>query len=160
MRFGSQRIFSRCLIWALVCIAIAAAAQSLPAGAPGAETLQLLKKIYDEVKDFGPRPGEDFIKQDFFIGNDDDDDTNKDIHVSILIHEAEGRVKLKILVTYMERSRENSRVKIAKESKNVTCIVEKAGIRVENADYLDKELGPLAAEILKAVQNKKRLIRG
>lgn len=158
MHFRRRRSFSCCLIWALISIAVSA--QSLPAGAPTTETLQLLKKIYDEVKDFGRRPGEDFIKQDFFIGNDDDDDTNKDIHVSILIHEAEGREKLKILVTSMERSRENSRIKVAKGSKNVICIIEHAGIRVESADYRDKELGPLAAEILKAVQNKKRLIRG
>jgi len=119
-----------------------------------------LKKIHDEVKEFGMRPGEDFISAEVFIGKEDDDDTNKDIHVLIMIQSKDGITRMKVQVTYMERSKEDPRIKDAKETKYFVCRVDGNALKIENADYKDKEMGPLADEILKAVKNKKKLIRG
>ena len=119
-----------------------------------------LKKIYDEVKEVGVRPSEDFIKAEVFIGKEDDDDTNKDIHVLVLIQNTEGIERMKVQVTYMERTKEDPRIKNAKETRSFVCRVDGNVLRIESSAYKDKEIGPLADEILKAVKNKKRLMKG
>jgi hypothetical protein len=122
--------------------------------------LDTLKKIYDEVREM-PRPqGQEFVNQDFFIGGPDDDDTNKDVHVVVLIQAADGTDRMKIQVTYLERSAKDPRVKTAKEAKSLTCVIGGQGLRVIDSEYADGEISGLAKDILQAVQDKKRLIRG
>jgi len=120
---------------------------------------ETLKKIYGEVKEMGARPGEDFIKGEFFIGAPDDDDTNKDISVFILIQNTGGAEKMKIQVTYMERTKENVRIKIAKETKNIICAVAGGAVRIQHSDYIERELPKLAVEILQAIRDKKKLLK-
>lgn len=119
----------------------------------------VLKSIYFEVKEFGLYPGENFVKQEFFIGNDDDDDTNKDIHVVVLIQSMDGTDTMLIQVTYLERTRENAKVKYAKETKTLACRVAGETIQVRRSDYDERELVDLTKDILKAVKNKKQLLK-
>lgn len=119
---------------------------------------EILIKIYQEVKDLGAYPGEDFIHRDFWVGADDDD-TNKDIHVVVLIQSVENKEKMKIQVTYMESSSSNSKMKYAKETKNIVCLVNMEKIELLHSDYSEKELTRLTSEILQAIQNKKNLLR-
>jgi len=121
--------------------------------------LDLLRLIYIEVKEMGARPGEGFIQGQFFIGKPDDDDTNKDIHVIILIQGSDGSEKMKIQVTYMERTRENPTVKYAKETKNIVCIVQENAVKLQSSDYAEREMKKLGEDILKSVRDKKRLLK-
>lgn len=133
----------------------------MPAGSSqnNPKYLDLLRLIYIEVKEMGARPGEDFIQGEFFIGKPDDDDTNKDIHVVILIQSADGPEKMKIQVTYMERTLENPAVKYAKETKNLVCDVRENAVQVQRSDYAEREMKKLADDILKAVRDKKRILK-
>lgn len=107
----------------------------------------------------GVRPGEDFIQREFFIGAPDEDDTNKDISVNIFIQPVAGTEKMRIQVTYLERTRENSKVKLAKETRHLDVIVGGDAVRIERSDYNERELPKLAEDILRAVKDKKRLLK-
>ena len=123
------------------------------------KSLQIMKSIYGEVKDMGFRPGETFIQREFFIGAPDDDDTNKDISVIVFIQTVDGTEKMAIQVTYLERTKENPKVKLAKETRSIKLAVDHGGLRLERSDYNERDLVRLAEDILKAVRDKKRLLK-
>jgi hypothetical protein len=120
--------------------------------------LAALKRVHDEVLELGPYPGQDFVRWDFFIGGPDDDDTNKDQHVVVLIENAEGPRRMTLQVTQLERSRGDPRVKYARGTRHVICWLENEKLQVHRSDYGDKELEELASGILRAVLDKKRLL--
>lgn len=123
------------------------------------ETKRLLARLHSEVREFGKNPGEDFVRQDFFIGGADPDDTNKDIHVGILIR-AEGRAEIMaIQVTRMEKSKDNPRIREARSTKAVSCVIGLEGVGVVSSDYPSGEVEALLKEILKAVTDKKKLLK-
>jgi len=124
-----------------------------------ADDLAALKTIFDEVREMGARPGEDFIKGEFFIGAPDDDDTNKDTQAVILIQTVEGSERMIIQVTYMERNRDNPRIKIAKETKSLKCRIAGGRLLVVSSDYEERVLRRLAADLLQSIRDKKRLLR-
>lgn len=109
--------------------------------------------------DMGIRSNETFMQREFFIGAPDEDDTNKDISVLVFIQTVNGMDKMMIQVTYMERTRENPKVKLAKETRLIKINVENGVLRLEHCDYDERDLPRLAKDILKAVQDKKRLLR-
>ena len=123
-----------------------------------AKVLKLLKQIYDEVMELGPYPGEGFIRREFFIGNEDDDDTYKNEHVVVLIQNLDGREKIRIQVTYMEPSQEAPRVKYAREVKSILGQFASSKVSIQSSDYGERELGNVLLEILSAIQSKKKLM--
>jgi len=139
-------------LWSLWLICAPALAQD--AGRPLLE----FKRIYDEVKEMGARPGADFIQWEFFIGAPDDDDTNKTISVIVFIQSAGGIETMKVQVTYMEKTPENPKVKLAKQTKSIQMTVGPEGIRAGRSDFDERELPRLAEDILKSVRDKKRLL--
>ena len=118
----------------------------------------LLAVVVTEVKELGRHPGEDFYRWEFFLG-EDDDDTNKDIHAVIVIQEDPPPLRLRIHVTYLKRLPGQPPVRIAEKTR--TIFAAQAGVRlaVEKSDYADKELVPLLQSLLKAIRDKKRLLR-
>lgn len=146
-----------------ICLSTALSGSSLNAAAeiPDSEKdpPAILKKIYVEVKEMGPYPGQSFILHEFFAGGPDDDDTNKDQHVVVLIQVVGGVEKMKIQVTYMERTKQDRTIKYAKEVKNISCLVAADGITVQSSDYSEKEMDKLAPDILQAILNKKKLLK-
>jgi hypothetical protein len=120
--------------------------------------LTVLKEIHAEVKEMGPYPGQDFFQQAFFVG-EDDDDTNKDIHVSILIRAQEKKEKMTIRVTRMIKDRRNPQARLAETTRGLVCLVGGDGVEIQSSDYKEKEIAGLVPEILTAVRNKKRLLK-
>jgi hypothetical protein len=120
--------------------------------------LGVLKDIHAEVKEMGPYPGDDFVRREFFVG-EDDDDTNKDIQVVVLIQAFEPKDKMTIQVTEMVRDSRSSRVSLARTSKKLVCLVSESRLEIQNSDYEKGDLDKLAPEILTAVRNKKRLLK-
>jgi len=118
----------------------------------------IFRQVYEEVRTMSARPGEQFIRQEFFIG-EDDDDTNKDLSVSIVLPEG-GQVPVMIVqFTWMERDRSNQRISRARSTKILRCVMEAEDTRLEG-DALEKdELPVLARGLLKAVRDKKRLLQ-
>jgi hypothetical protein len=141
----------------LLSFGFATALAALSGPAPLKKYLTVLKQIHAEVKEMGPYPGEDFIRREFFVGQDDDD-TNKDIHVIVLIQSLEAKEKMTIRVTEMVKDPGNPRARLAKTSKALTCLVAADRLEVQSSDYGEKDLAELVPEILTAIQNKKKLL--
>jgi hypothetical protein len=120
--------------------------------------LQVLLEIYREVKELGPYPGEDFIRREFFVGKDDDD-TNKNTHIVVIIQNLEGRERMRLQVTYMEPSRSDPQVKYARSVKNLACVVDGENVSIRSSDYGERELDRLTPDILRAVLDKKKILK-
>jgi len=118
----------------------------------------VLKRVHDEVAELGRYPGQDFVQWDFFIGGPDDDDTNKDQHVVVLIENERGPRRMILQVTQLERSRGDPNVKYARGTRRVLCFLENGKLEVRRSDYSDTELEEVAGGILRAVLDKKRLL--
>ncbi len=120
--------------------------------------LEVLGTIYREVKDLGKYPGEDFIKREFFIGLDDDD-TNKDQHVVVLIQTLDGQEIMTIQITALEKTKNNPNVRYAKSMKNLSCFIAAGMVTMRSSDYAETDLKRLALDILRAVRDKKKLLK-
>jgi len=118
----------------------------------------ILKEIYTEVVELGKSPGGDFIKREFFVG-EDDDDTNKDIHVLILIQNVDQKEKITIQVTYLQRSKDNPVVRYAKNVRSISCSLEGDKIYIIKSDYDENENRSFLPEVLLAIRNKKKLLQ-
>jgi len=135
------------------------AVHSVAAGAKEeSQPLAGLKQIHAEVKEMGPYPGDDFIRREFFVG-EDDDDTNKDVQVVILIQSFEAKEKMTVRVTEMAREPAGSRTSVAKTSKALVCLVAGDRVKILSSDYENELLERLVPDILTAVRNKKRLLK-
>jgi hypothetical protein len=110
------------------------------------------------MKEFEKYPGCDFIKKEFFVG-EDDDDTNKDIHVVILVQEVDEKEKVTIQVTYMERKKGRPVVGIAKSIKVFSYFVTEDQLEIIKSDFDAREKGLVLAGVLKAVRDKKKLLK-
>lgn len=118
----------------------------------------LLKEIYSEVLELGPRAGEDVVRHEFFIG-EGDDDTYKDFHLVVLIQDISGRRKMTLQVTRLVPDPDAPRVKYGRDPKIVTCLIQGDRLEVSRKDYSEKELASLLPDILRAIQDRKKLIR-
>ena len=134
------------------------------AGRPGSDrpdAAALLVRIRDEVLGLPRYPGEDFHWGEFHLGYGDDD-TNKTHAVGILV-EAEdegGAQRMTVVVSRLEASPGDARVFYARESRTLVCRFMGKGVEVLRSDHDEKGLKPLLADILKAVVDKKNLLRG
>ena len=129
-----------------------------PQPAPEKKHLTILKKIHTEVKEMGAYPGQDFFQQAFFVG-EDDDDTNKDIHVSILIRAAEEKEKMTVRVTLMKKDRRDPQARLAGTTREFICLFHGDDVETRSADYEEEEIATLVPDILTAIRNKKRLLK-
>jgi len=141
-------------------ILLFAVASGAPAVRDREDTLKVFRQVYDEVRVMPARPGELFIRQEFFIG-EDDDDTNKDLSVSVVLPEGERPPVMIVQFTWMERDRADRRISRARLTKILRCVLERDTVQakgVDGAAFEEKELRDLARGLLKAVRDKKRLL--
>ena len=117
-----------------------------------------LREIYLEMKEFDKYPGCDFIKREFFVG-EDDDDTNKDIHVVILVQDVDEKEKITIQVTYMERKQGRPVIGIAKYVKVISYFVLGDQTEIIKSDFDAKEKELVLPGVLQAIKNKKKLLK-
>lgn len=125
----------------------------------------LLREIRNEVASLRRYPGEDFARGEFFLG-EGDDDTNKTHAVGIVVKdEAGGGARLTAVVSRLEPARENPRVKYARDPRTIVCAFTAgragaAGVEIVRSDYAAAELEKLLPAVLKAVLDKKALLKG
>jgi len=119
---------------------------------------KILKEIYQEMKEFKKYPGYDFIKREFFVG-EDDDDTNKDIHVVILVQDVDEKKKVTIQVTYMERSKGKPVIGIAKYARVFSFFVLEDQIEIIKSDFDAKGKAIVLPGVLQSIKNKKKLLK-
>jgi hypothetical protein len=122
------------------------------------DSSKILMEIYQEVKELGPFPGDDFIKREFFVGKDDDD-TYQDIHTLILIQNIYEIEKITIQVTYFQPSENDPTVKYAKNMRSISYALLQDEIVVLKSDYDEKERKKFLPQILRAIRGKKKLLK-
>jgi hypothetical protein len=122
------------------------------------DTSKILNEIYQEMKEFEKYPGCDFVKREFFVG-EDDDDTNKDIHVVILVQNVDKKEKVTIQVTYMERSKGRPVVGIAKYVKVLSFFIQDNQAEIIKCDFDTEGKELVLPGVLQAIKNKKKLLK-
>lgn len=119
-------------------------------------TEEILKDIYKEVSDLGKRKDEYFIKREFHFDLDDNP-TNSEEHIVVLIYETKDTDKMVVQVTYFKTEGQKYSIKYAKDIKIVSCILDTGKLEIEKCDFSKKEMKSLMRDILKGIQEEKKL---
>lgn len=121
-------------------------------------TEEILKDIHKEVTELGKRKDEYFIKREFHFDLDENP-TNSEEHIVVLIYETKDKEKMIVQVTYFEAEGPKYSIKYAKDIKLVTCILDSEKLEIEKCDFNNKEMRPLMTDILKGIQEEKKLYK-
>jgi hypothetical protein len=117
----------------------------------------LLWEIYKEISELKHFENDSFIKGEFHI-NLDGDEENKEEHIVVLNHFAAGQEKMLLQVTYFESRRKNSPVKYAKCVREIECCVLEKRIEIKRCDYNKVEIISLLPGILEGIRDKKKIL--
>jgi len=118
----------------------------------------ILKDIYKEVSELGKREKENFIKREFHFDLDENP-TNSEEHIVVLIYDIEKREKMVVQVTYFEAEGFKYSVKYAKDIKLVSCHLDSEKLEIDKCDFSKKEMKTLFTDILKGIQEEKKLYK-
>lgn len=119
---------------------------------------EILKSIYQEVSELGKRKDEYFIKREFHFDLDENP-TNTEEHVVVLIYDIEKGERMVVQVTYFETDGLRHSVKYAKDIKLISCCVDLEKLKIEKCDFNKKEMKPLFSDILKGIKEEKKLFK-
>ncbi len=118
---------------------------------------EILKEMYKEVVELGPYNNEDFIKREFHMELDNDEN-NSEEHVVFLIQGAGEEEKMIIQVTYFEAPRTRI-IKYAKDVKTILCHVKRGEVEIIKSDYSENDIKSLFPDILQGIRNKKKFLK-
>ena len=118
---------------------------------------EILKEMYKEVVELGARKNEDFIKREFHMDLDKDEN-NSEEHVVFLIQKAGNKEKMTIQVTYFEAKRTRI-IKYAKEIKTILCHIKGDKVEIKKCDYSENDIKSLFPDILQGIRNKKKFLK-
>ena len=118
---------------------------------------EILKEMYKEVIELGPYENENFIKREFHIELDSDEN-NSEEHVVFLIQNAGDKEKMIIQVTYFEAKRTRI-IKYAKDIKTILCYVRGDRIEIKKSDYSENDIKSLFPDILQGIRYKKKFLK-
>lgn len=118
---------------------------------------EILKEMYKEVVELGPYENEDFIKREFHMELDSDEN-NSEEHVVFLIQDQGDKEKMIIQVTYFEAKRTRI-IKYAKDIKTILCHVKGDEIEIKKCDYSENDIESLFPDILQGIRNKKKFLK-
>jgi hypothetical protein len=119
---------------------------------------EYLKQIYSEVKELGSYENEAFVKREFHI-NLDENQENKEEHVVVLIYRVGDRERMIIQVTYFVSKRKRSPIKYPKEIRVILCSLKEDNLEIKHCDYAEKEIESLLPDILQGIQKKKEILK-
>lgn len=119
---------------------------------------EILKNIYDEIKELGPYADENFLRREFHMDLDGKY-ANREEYVMVLSQNINSVQKMVLQITYFEQDKKNRFVKIAKETKEIKCEMIGEGFQIKSCDYEEKKINRLLSKILTGIQEKKRLLK-
>lgn len=118
----------------------------------------LLRQIRDEVLGLEKYAGEDFHRGEFHLGPGDDD-TYKTHAVGILVRGEAESFRMTIQILRLEYSKEDPRVCYALDPRSVICRFPGQEVEIVRSDFPAGELEDLLSLVLKAVIEKKALLK-
>ena len=122
------------------------------------EPESILKDIYEEVKELEKREEEPFIKGEFFFDLDENP-TNTEEHIVVLIYEMDDKERMVIQVTYFESEGLRDSIKYAKDIMLITCLLKSDELKIDKCDYDKKEINKILPDILKGIKEEKELYK-
>lgn len=122
------------------------------------EPESILKDIYKEVKELEKREDEPFIKGEFFFDLDENP-TNTEEHIVVLIYEMDDKERMVIQVTYFESEGLRDSIKYAKDIMLITCFIKSDELKIDKCDYDKKEVNKILLDILKGIKEEKELYK-
>ncbi len=118
----------------------------------------ILKEIYKEVSELGKRKNEDFIKREFHFDLDQNP-TNTEEHIVVLIYEIDRMEKMVVQVTYFEAEGVECVIKYAKDIRLISCHIASEKLEIDKCDFKTKEMKPMLTDILKGIQEEKKIFK-
>ena len=122
------------------------------------DSQECLRQIHGEVKQLGSYENEAFIKREFHI-NLDGNQENKEEHVVVLIYRVGDRERMIIQVTYFAPKRKRSPIKYPKEIRVILCSLKGDNLEIKHCDYNEKEIESLLPDILQGIRKKKEILK-
>ena len=119
---------------------------------------QVLLAIYQEVREFGFRETENFIKREFHL-NLDGSMANREEHIVVLSHAYGNGEKMILQVTTFGENVSAGYVRIPVSTCEVTCLIEGNAIEIQESMFDEDESRRLFPEILKGIQDEKKLLK-
>jgi hypothetical protein len=155
---GPSRRGRRAFLALVLPVWIAASLSPSPATSRGRDVSGLLRRIREEVLGLERYPGEDFHRGEFHLGPGDDD-TNKTHAVGILVRGEAESFLMTIEISRLEPSHGDPRVFYARDPRTIVCAFPGREVRIVRADYPTGELEELLTAVLRAVVDKKNLLK-
>jgi hypothetical protein len=121
------------------------------------QSSDILWKIYKEISELARFENNNFIKGEFHV-NLDGNEENKEEHIVVLNHIVAGQEKMLLQVTYFESRRKNSPVKYAKRVRKIECCILNERIEIERCDFNQGEINSLLPGILEGIRVKKKIL--
>jgi hypothetical protein len=118
----------------------------------------LLLDIYQEVKELGFYENEDFLRREFQM-NLDGNDNNKEEYVMVFSQTIDGAEKMVVQVTYFIPEKDNWMIKHAVKTKEIKCSLKGDNVKISSCDYNDKEIRKVLTEILEGIRLEKELLK-
>ncbi len=124
----------------------------------GGDVFAILKEIYQEAAEMEGEDGEGFIEREFFIELDKNDE-NKEEHVIFLSQRIKDEEKVLLQITYFKPSETQTRVKYPRETREIVYYLRGEEVIFKECNFESGELELLLKDILKGIQNKKKLLK-
>lgn len=118
----------------------------------------ILKGIYKEVSELGKRKNENFIKREFHFDLDENP-TNSEEHIVVLIYDIDKRERMVVQVTYFETEGVKHSIKYAKDIRLISCHIASEKLEIDKCDFDKKEMKPILIDILTGIQEEKKIFK-
>ena len=118
----------------------------------------VLREIYKEVKELGNYENEAFVKREFHI-NLDGNNENKEEHIVVLIYRVGDRERMILQVTYFKPKRKGSIIKYPDEIRVILCYLKGDELEIKHCDYKEKEIVSLLPDILQGIRHEKEILK-
>lgn len=119
---------------------------------------EILKNIYEEVKELGPYENENFLRREFHMDLDGNA-TNKEEYVMVFSQKIDNIQKMVLQVTYFEQDKSSRFAKNAVETKEIKCELIGKNFKIKSCDYKENKLKKVLSKILTGIQEKKRILK-
>jgi hypothetical protein len=118
----------------------------------------VIMEIYDEVWEMGQREGEDFLKREFHFDLDGRRE-NREEHILVLSYFSRRQQIFSIQITYYEDEGSKNYQGLAKDIKDIDCLITDDTAEIKECSYSQEEMKVLLPQILEGIKKEKELLK-
>ncbi len=118
----------------------------------------VIMEIYDEIWEMGQREGEDFLKREFHFDLDGRRE-NREEHILVLSYFSRSQQIFSIQITYYEDEGSKNYQGLAKDIKDIDCLITDDTAEIKECSYSQEDLKTLLPQILEGIKKEKELLK-